>query len=130
MTTFKKYDEFLGENHNSHLIEVKPNKYLYHTSNPLSRDKISKQGLIVQGMSDAWLSDTHIDGKVIFAVNSDNKKDWWDSTYDDDIYRIDTTKLKNKWYGDPNFDVKDNRIITFENIPTNSLKLIYKGTGE
>ena len=76
--------EFLNENHNSHLVEVIPNKYVYHTSNPIFRDKISKEGLIQKGKSESWLSDTKIDGKVIFVVNSDNKEDWWDSTYDDD----------------------------------------------
>ena len=53
--------------------------------------------------------------------------DWWDSTYDDDIYKIDTTGLNNKWYVDPNFDLEDNRIITFQKIPVDSIKLIYKG---
>jgi hypothetical protein len=118
--------EFLNEN-NSNLVEVIPNKYVYHTSNPIFRDKIQKDGLIVKGKSETWLSDTNIDGEVIFAVNSDNKKDWWNSTYDDDIYRIDTNKLKNKWYNDPNFDLEDKRIITFENIPVSSIELIYKG---
>ena len=121
--------EFLNENKNSHLTEVIPNKYVYHTSNPIFRDKISKEGLIIKSKSEAWLSDTNIDGKVIFAVNSDNKEDWWNSTYDDDIYKIDTTNLNNKWYNDPNFDLEDKRIITFENIPFNSIQLIYKGTG-
>ena len=121
--------EFLNENKNNHLIEVIPNKYVYHTSNPGFRGKISKEGLRVKSKSVTWLSDTNINGKVIFAVNSDNKKDWWDSTYDDDIYKIDTTNLNNKWYNDPNFDLEDKRIITFENIPLNSIKLIHKGTG-
>lgn len=115
---------------NNHLIQVIPNKYIYHTSNPIFRNKISKEGLIVKGKSETWLSNTNIDGEVIFAVNSDNKKDLWNSTYDDDIYRIETISLNNKWYNDPNFDLKDKRIITFENIPTNSIKLIYKGTGD
>ena len=118
--------EYLKDN--NHLIEVIPNKYVYHTSNPIFRDTISKEGLRVKGKGDAWLSDTKINGEVIFVVNSYNKKDWWDSTYDDDIYRIDTTNLNNKWYNDPNFDLEDKRIITFENIPLNSIKLIYKGT--
>lgn len=119
----------LYENYNSHL-EVEPNIYVYHTSNPIFRDNISKEGLIPKGKSEAWLSDTKIDGKVIFAVNSDDKKDWFDSTYDDDIYRIDTTNLKNTWYVDPNFDLEDKRIITFERIPVSSIELIYKGTGK
>lgn len=129
MKPVKLFEQYINEDNRSQLEEVEPNKYVYHTSSG-PRDKISKEGLIVQGRSAAWLSDTKIDGKVIFAVNSDNKKDWWDSTYDDDIYRIDTTGLKNKWYVDPNFDLKDHRIITFENIPSKSIKLIYKGTGE
>lgn len=126
--------EFLNENNNSHLVEVIPNKYVYHTSNPIFRDKISKEGLIPKGKSESWLSNTKIDGKVIFAVNSDDKEDWWDSTYDDDIYRIDTSKLKNKWYFDPNYQSgvykQDNitAIITFEKIPVKSIKLIYKGS--
>lgn len=33
---------------------------------------------------------------LYLQVNSDNKEDWWDSTYDDDIYKIDTTNLINK----------------------------------
>ena len=125
-TTIK---EFLNENHNSHLVEVIPNKYVYHTSNSVFRDRIKKEGLIPKGKSETWLSDTNIDGEIIFAVNSDDKEDWWNSTYDDDIYKIDTTKLKNKWYVDTNFNLEDNRIITFGNIPLNSIRLIYKGTG-
>ena len=121
--------DFLNENFNSNLVEVTPNKYVYHTSNPVFRDKISKEGLIVKGKGDAWLSNTKIDGEIIFAVNSNDKKDWWDSTYDDDIYKIDTTNLNNKWYNDPNFNLEDKRIITFENIPLDSIKLMYKGTG-
>jgi hypothetical protein len=130
MINLRTYEDFLSEGSNSNLTEIKPNKYLYHTSNPMSRDNISKEGLIVQGRSSSWLSDTKIEGKVIFAVNSDNKKDWWDSTYDDDIYRIDTTSLKNKWYVDPNFDSEAHRVITFENIPKKAIKIIYKGTGD
>lgn len=126
MRYIKLYESFL----NSHLVEVEPNKYLYHTSNPIFRDKITKEGLIPKGKSEAWLSDTKIDGEVIFAVNSDDKEDWFDSTYDDDIYRIDTSKLENKWYVDPNFDLEDKRIITFDKIPVSSIELIYKGTGE
>lgn len=124
----KSFRQFINENKKNRLVEVIPNKYVYHTSNPIFRDKISKEGLTPKGKSESWLSDTNIDGEVIFAVNSDNKKDWWDSTYDDDIYKIDTTNLNNKWYNDPNFDLKYKRIITFENIPPNSIKLIYKGS--
>jgi hypothetical protein len=135
MRYIKKINEFktISEKKSDldrNLVEVEPNKYLYHTSNPIFRDNIAKEGLIPKGKSEAWLSDTKIDGEVIFAVNSDDKEDWFDSTYDDDIYRIDTTNLENKWYVDPNFDLEDDRIITFERIPIGSIELIYKGTGE
>jgi len=128
MKHIKLFEEFLNEG-NGHLVKVKANRYVYHSSNPMFRDKIAKEGLIPQGRSAAWLSDTKIDGEVIFAVNSDNKDDWWDSTFDDDMYQVDTTGLKNVWYNDPNFDVEDKRIITFEAIPLRSIKLIHKGTG-
>lgn len=123
---------------NNHLIEIKAkalNKYVYHTSNPIFRNKISKEGLTPKGKSETWLSDTKIDGKVIFAI-SGNVKDVWDSGYNDDLYRINTTKLKNKWYRDPNFvdgvykNQRTDAIITFESIPKNSIELIYKGTGD
>lgn len=107
---------------------IKVNNFVYHTSNPIFRDSILKDGLITKGKSESWLSDTNIDGKVIFAVNSYNKKDWWDSTYDDDIYEINTLVINNIWYNDPNFNMKDKRIITFENIPIFAIKLIYLGT--
>lgn len=130
MNNIKTYRQF-----NENLIEVKPNRYVYHTSNPIFRDNISKEGLIPKGKSESWLSDTKIDGEVIFAINSDDKKDWWNSTYDDDIYQIDTANLKNKWYKDPNFiggiyKSEYSAIITFDSIPVSSINLIYKGTGE
>lgn len=114
------------------LIEIKPNKYLYHKSNPTFRNNIAKKGLVPKGKSATWLSDTDIKGKVIFATNSENKKDWFDSTYDDDIYKIDTTNLKNKWYLDPNYNFQKNKIhvITFEPIEKNSIELIYEGSGD
>jgi hypothetical protein len=119
------------ENINDKLIPVEVNKFVYHSSIPSFRDNISKEGLVPKGKSETWLSDTPIEGAVIFATNSDNKNDWFDSTYDDDIYRIDTTKLNNKWFLDPNFGVDDNQhVITFEPIPLSVIKLIHKGTGE
>ena len=78
------------------------------------------------------MEDTEIDGAVIFATNSDNKKDWFESTFDDDIYKIDTTKTNNSWFSDPNFDwEKDNKhIITFSKIPPKALELLYFGSGK
>jgi hypothetical protein len=121
--------ESIFEGVNDKLKPIKPNRYIYHTSNPIFRDKIKKEGLIPKGKSETWLSNTPIDGKVIFASNSDNKENWFDSTYDDDIWKIDTSKLSNKWYLDPNFD-SGGYIITFDPIPLNSIELIWSGSGK
>lgn len=130
MKHIELFEKFISESSNAHLVQVPPNRFLYHTSNPIFRDKISREGLVPKGKGESWLSDTDIDGEVIFAVNSDDKKDWWDSTYDDDIYRIDTGGLSNTWYVDPNFDLEDKRVITFEKIPPASIELIHKGSGD
>jgi hypothetical protein len=121
-----------GGNVNDNLIPVQVKKTIYHTGNPMFRESILKQGLIPQGKSDTWLSDTPIEGEVIFAINSSDISDAWDSGYDDDIYEIDTTQLNNKWYFDPNFaSYKDNdRIITFQAIPISAIKLVKEGSGE
>lgn len=134
---------------NPKLIPVIPNKFVYHSSNPFFRSKIAREGLIPKEKSAAWLSDTNINGEVIFATNSDNKEDWFDSTYDDDTYQIDTSKVITQWFEDPNFsndkvitlqyngkiitlpksDKKNLHIITFNPIPLNAIKLIHKGSG-
>lgn len=109
----------------------KPNKFIYHKSNPNYRNIINKEGLQPQ-KGDQWLDDTRINKKAIFATNSDNKNDWFDSTYDDDIWQIDTSKIPNiKWYPDPNFNWKKNNkhIFTIQPILRNVIKLIKKGTG-
>lgn len=128
MRHIEAYQDYLNESR-SHLVEVKPDRYVYHTSNPIYREKIAREGLTPKGRSETWLSDTAISGKVIFAVNT-NKADYvWDSTYDDDIYRIDTGSLGNKWYHDPNFSSDGIHMITFEAIPKDALELTYKGSG-
>lgn len=113
-------------------IEYFPSDKILHRSNPMFRNKILLEGLIVKGKSEAWLSDTAIDKPCIFASDTLNINELFDSGYDDDIYEIDLRNLKNKWFKDPNFIYFKNsvHIITFENIPRKYIKLIYKGTGE
>lgn len=128
----QRIKEVMGINQPNELMPVITNRFVYHKSNPIFRDQIEEDGLIVKGKSETWLSDTPIEGEVIFATNSDNEMDWFDSLYDDDIYQIDTTKIDNIWYNDPNFGWSKNNkhIITFNNIPRDAIKLIHKGTGE
>ena len=142
MHSLRRLIKEIIENQNDNLTPVEHvNKYVYHKSNPIFREKIEKEGLKVFSKSDTWLSDTPIFGKVIFATDSDNKKDWFNSNYDDDIYKIDTTKINNKWFKDPNFEPQEKKvnintgvsnskhIITFENIQASAIELIYSGTG-
>lgn len=121
-----EYKSFLIESTST--LEIEPNRYVYHTSNPIFRDKIAREGLTPKGRSESWLTTTRIEGKVIFAVNSNEEDYIWNSTYDDDIYRIDTASLDNKWYQDPNFE-DGIHIITYESIPKEALELLHKGTG-
>ena len=126
----KNYTDWVFENFSQSYKEAKTNQYVYHASAPVFRDKIAKEGLLPQ-RGEQWLSDTAVEGKAIFATNSDDKKDWFDSGYDDDVYQIDTTKIDNKWYSDPNFAHSDHKhIFTFKEIPLSAIKLFHKGTGE
>lgn len=112
---------------NKKYTEVKQSRYIYHTSNPIFRDRIKIEGLIPKGRSENWLLGTDINKNVIFLVNDNEKGYVWDSTYDDDIYRIDTKGLNKKFYQDPNFEDKIH-LIFFDKIPVNNIELIYKGS--
>ena len=67
---------------------------------------------------------------AIFATNSTNKRAWFDSTYDDDIWFIDTTKIPDvKWFKDRHFESRSKHIVTFQDIPKEAITLKYEGTG-
>ena len=122
--TFKMFESADG------LIEAFPGRYVFHTSNPIFRDSISREGLVPKGKSEAWLSNTKIAGKAIFAVDSERQEAAWDSGYDDDIYKVDTDGLSSRWYYDPNFGEGSDRIVTFEPIPKDRVELVHAGTGK
>jgi hypothetical protein len=112
-------------------IPIIPNKFVYHTSNPKFRKSILKKGLIPTKGEQRIDDDPY--GEAIFVTNSDKKKDWFDSTYDDDIYRINTENLSDvKWYKDRNMGLNKNNLylVTFDKIPVESIELIYEGTGK
>jgi hypothetical protein len=125
-------ESIINEGFYQYIPVKKVNRFVYHVSAPIFSDKISKEGLLPQ-RGDQWLTDTKIEGKTIFATNSDKKEDWFEPGYDDDIYRIDTSKINNQWYYDPNFfdEAKDTKeIFTFGSIPKNAIKLIHAGSGD
>lgn len=116
--------------------EITPDKYVVHTSNPSNRDSIKEYGIrAVLGECYLIYADSNYDEDdecvpAVFATNSIKKKDLFDSTYDDDIWVIDTERADVQWYKDAHFDGGDYKhIVTFEDIPVDAIRLIYKGTG-
>ena len=113
--------------------EITPNKIVIHKSNPKVRDKISNEGLkaragecykIYAGYGEKCIP-------AIFATNSTNKRAWFDSTYDDDVWEIDTEMIPDvKWYKDRHYESRSKHIVTFENIPANAITLKHEGTGK
>ena len=128
----EEYDEELNENYSPAGKEITPNKVVIHKSNPKFRDRISNEGLkaiagecykIYAGYGEKCIP-------AIFATNSTNKRAWFDSTYDDDVWVINTELIPNvKWYKDRHFESSKKHIVTFDNIPSEAIELMREGTG-
>jgi hypothetical protein len=112
--------------------EVIPNEIVIHKSNPIWRKNILETGLLVS-VGECYETYVGYGEKctpAIFATNSTNKRDWFDSTYDDDIWEINTEMIPDvKWYEDRHFESKSKHIVTFQDIPKEALTLKYEGTG-
>ena len=120
------------ENYSPAGKEVTPNNIVIHKSNPMFRDKIMKNGLKVRaGECYKIFVGYGVKCKpAIFATNSTNKRAWFDSTYDDDIWFIDTRMIPDvKWYKDRHFESTKKHIVTFQDIPKEAIILKYEGTG-
>jgi hypothetical protein len=113
--------------------EITPNNIVVHKSNPLSRDKILEQGLKVRA-GECYKTYAGYGEKcipAIFATNSTNKRAWFDSTYDDDVWQIDTTMIPEvKWFKDRHYESRSKHIVTFQDIPVEAITLIYEGSGK
>ncbi len=119
--------------------EYTPGRYVVHKSAPYWRENIELTGLQVSvgecyenhamGLYGEWYTECK---PAIFATDSLNEEDRFDSTYDDDTWLIDTECAGVTWYRDAHFENDDysHHIVTFENISPNCLKLIHKGTGK
>ena len=116
--------------------EITPGRFIVHSSNPSNRDNISTTGLQVS-LGECYLiyADSNYGEDeecipAVFATDSLKKKDMFDSTYDDDIWVIDTERAGVQWYKDAHFEGGDTKhIVTFEDVPADAVRLIYKGTG-
>ena len=114
--------------------EYTPGEYVVHKSNPVWRDNIELTGLQTS-VGDCYQQ--HVGGDEeckpsIFATDSLDEKNMFDSTYDDDIWIINTECAEVTWYKDRHFDNGDykHHIVTFENISSECLRLLHKGTGK
>ena len=129
----EEYDEELNENYSPAGKEIIPNKILVHVSNSKVRDKIMEQGLRVRAGECYKIYAGYGEKCVpaIFATNSTNKRAWFDSTYDDDVWEIDTTMIPDvKWYKDRHYDSRSKHIVTFQDIPKEAITLKHEGTGK
>ena len=112
--------------------EVTPNNIVIHKSNPMFRDKIMENGLKVRA-GECYKIYVGYGVKckpAIFATNSTNKRAWFDSTYDDDIWEINTEMIPDvKWYKDRHYESRSKHIVTFQDIPKEAITLKYEGTG-
>lgn len=105
---------------------MKLNKYVYHVSNPKFRKSIKKLGLLIS--SGEQRCSYYLNNKpLLFATNSNKKNEWFDSCFNDDVWRIDAKYIR-RWEMDKNYKNKKH-IVIFNSIPKNGIKLIYKGTG-
>ena len=112
--------------------EVIPNKIVVHKSNPMFRDKILQDGLKVKA-GECYKIYVGYGTKckpAIFATNSTNKKAWFDSTYYDDVWEINTEMIPDvKWFKDRHYESRSKHIVTFQDIPREAISLKYKGSG-
>jgi len=113
--------------------EIIPNRIIVHKSNPMFRDNIMSEGLKAKA-GECYRIYVGYGTKckpAIFATNSTNKRAWFDSTYDDDVWAINTESIpKVKWYKDRHFESTKKHIVTFENIPPKAIELIHEGNGK
>lgn len=109
-------------------------KFLFHRTTPDIREKISKQGLIPK-VGDAYKwhwEESYRPGqlpKCVFLTQG-----WiYDTTYDDDIWAVDVSKLNSKYiFKDPDKEMgsNDECVVYTKKIPASALKLVYEGSGK
>ena len=128
----RKNNGNINENYSPAGKEITPNRIVIHKSSPVWRESILKIGLQVSA-GDCYKTYVGYGEKcipAIFATNSTNKRAWFDSTYDDDVWAINTNLIPNiKWYKDSHFESSKKHIVTFDNIPPEAIELMSEGTG-
>lgn len=109
-----------------------PPRYVYHVSKTKNRESIKRNGLIPKEFTEGnWTFESfrlYYPPTVFVALESHGH---YEGLLGDDIWRIDTTGLKNIWWEDLNFyrhndpeKRKPDYLMTFEPIPPEHLKLV------
>ncbi len=114
---------------------IRPNRIVYHISDPKFRTSIAQNGLQtkVGDSYSEWTSGQGANNPIpaIFATDSDLESVKGVPNFSADVWAIDTTKIPNKWYEDKHFSMykdwgmSNPNIVTFENIPREALSLAY-----
>lgn len=121
----KNYVKFHFYVKNIHIKRIIPSKYVYHISPSKNRESILETGLKTNENINFSDSPSLNHPPMIFA--SMNEPLWKRGTKDTDTWQIDTTKINNVWWSDPNMIQSykgEDMITTFENIPPEALILL------
>jgi len=137
-----------------YIRRIKPTKYLYHVSKSENRKNILKDGLMLSdnknfvelddlNRPDAIFATTEDIGSTISKMRGfgdidisihyttkidDNLRVWYDyNPLFYDIWQINTSKIKNKWFQDLNIPKINGIILTYDHISPNAIKLYKKG---
>jgi len=126
MKYLRRYNESFNK-HQGDVYNYDDTSFFYHKSNPMFRNLIEKEGLKpMKGDSYSIHSPEDSATPAIFMYFGD--MDYYDSTYDDDIWKVSCKGLDNKIYIDN--EVGTSAVITYEAIPRSNMELVYKGTGK
>ena len=129
ITSFKIFEKKFNQE------PIKVGNFVYHSSNPINRKSILEKGLIPRIGDQRLGVDIEYSGiEAVFASNTEDKELMFHSYYDDDVYKIHTTKIPNiTWYTDYNMgdaSFGHPHIVTFNPIPPEAIELIHKGKGK
>ena len=116
-------EEFIMNIKDTHYNRVKPPRYLYHKTGHENFRSIYENGLEIRE-NEKYKLEPHFDHpKGIYASS---EQDFFGYSNEDE-WRIDTTKINNKWWRDYNLYNKDQQkksFVTYEPIPPSAIELI------
>lgn len=113
--------------------KIKPNRFVFHISEPKFRLKIHSNGLKLSvGESYKSWSGSKKAIPAVFATNSSfNEITGGVENFSGDVWVIDTNKINNEWFIDNHFNFMakeygNPHIVTFDNVNRNAIRLYYK----